>query len=162
MQLSFLRQQQRKGYKQRVKMISIFNKKDTAGKLIVDPDAEFRTLFKIDAIIKNNTEMQDVLRQIDGVTEYNGGFLKTKYGVTSIQNISTGSKAAILLMMNPDKVVNDFELGNNIKELMRQQTRNYNIKFNGIAWKLNENDSMIVDDKQVTGRMNILKALGIE
>lgn len=143
-------------------MISIFNKKDTAGKLIVDPDAMFRTLFKIEDIIKNNTEMQDVLRQIDGVTEYNGGFLKTKYGVTSIQNISTGSKAVILLMMNPDKVVNDFELGNNIKELMRQQNKNYNIKFNGIAWKLNENDSMIVDDKQVTGRMNILKALGIE
>lgn len=45
---------------------------------------------------------------------------------------------------------------------MRQQNRNFNIKFNGIAWKLNENDSMIVDDKQVTGRMNILKALGIE
>lgn len=143
-------------------MISIFNKKDTAGKLIVDPDAEFRTMFKIEDIIKNNTEMQDVLRQIDGVTEYNGGFLKTKYGVTSIQNISTGSKAAILLMMNPDKVVNDFELGNNIKELMRQQTRNFNIKFNGIAWKLNETDSMIIDDKQVTGRMNILKALGVE
>ena len=143
-------------------MISIFNKKDTAGKLIVDPDAEFRTLFKIEDVIKNNTEMQDVLRQIDGVTEYNGGFLKTKYGVTSIQNISTGSKAAILLMMNPDKVVNDFELGNNIKELMRQQTRNFNIKFNGIAWKLNETDSVIVDDKQVTGRMNILKTLGVE
>lgn len=143
-------------------MISIFYKKDTAGKLIVDPDAEFRTSFETDDIIKNNTEMQNVLRQIDGVTEYNGGFLKTKYGVTSIQNISTGSKAAILLMMNPDKVVNDFELGNNIKELMRQQTRNFNIKFNGIAWKLNENDSMIVDDKQVTGRINILKALGIE
>lgn len=143
-------------------MISIFNKKDTAGKLIVDPDAEFRTLSKIDDIIKGNAEMQEVLRQIDGVTEYNGGFLKTKYGVTSIQNISTGSKAAILLMMNPDKIVNDFELGNNIKELMRQQTRKFNIKFNGIAWKLNENDSMIVDDKQVTGRMNILKALGVE
>lgn len=143
-------------------MISIFNKKDTAGKLIVDPDAMFRTIFNIDDIIKNNTEMQEVLRQIDGVTEYNEGFLKTKYGVTSIQNISTGSKAAILLMMNPDKIVNDFELGNNIKELMRQQTRNFNIKFNGIAWKLNENDSMIVDDQQVTGRMNILKALGIE
>lgn len=143
-------------------MISIFNKKDTTGKLIVDHDAEFRTLFKIDDIIKNNTAMQDVLRQIDGVTEYNGGFLKTKYGVTSIQDISTGSKAAILLMMNPDKVVNDFELGNNIKELMRQQTRNFNIKFNGIAWKLNENDSIIVDDQQVTGRMNILRALGIE
>lgn len=143
-------------------MISIFNKKDTAGKLIVDPDTEFRTSFETADIIKNNTEMQDVLRQIDGVTEYNGGFLKTKYGVTSIQNISTGSKAAILLMMNPDKVVNDFELGNNIKELMRQQTRNFNIKFNGIAWKLNENDSMIVDNKQVTGRMNILKALGVE
>lgn len=143
-------------------MISIFNKKDTTGKLIVDPDAMFRTMFKIEDIIKNNTEVQDVLRQIDGVTEYNGGFLKTKYGVTSIQNISTGSKAAILLMMNPNKVVNDFELGNNIKELMRQQNRNYNIKFNGIAWKLNENDSMIVDDKQITGRMNILKALGIE
>lgn len=143
-------------------MISIFNKKDTAGKLIVDPDTEFRTSFETADIIKNNTEMQDVLRQIDGVTEYNGGFLKTKYGVTSIQNISTGSKAAILLMMNPDKVVNDFELGNNIKELMRQQTRNFNIKFNGIAWKLNENDSMIVDDKQVTGRMNILKTLGVE
>lgn len=143
-------------------MISIFNKKDTTGKLIVDPDAMFRTMFKIEDIIKNNTEMQDVLRQIDGVTEYNGGFLKTKYGVTSIQNISTGSKAAILLIINPDKVVNDFELGNNIKELMRQQTRNFNIKFNGIAWKLNENDSMIVDDKQVTGRMNILKTLGVE
>lgn len=143
-------------------MISIFNKKDTAGKLIVDPDAEFRTLSKIDDIIKGNAEMQEVLRQIDGVTEYNGGFLKTKYGVTSIQNISTGSKAAILLMMNPDKIVNDFELGNNIKELMRQQTRKFNIKFNGIAWKLNENDSMIVDNKQVTGRMNILKALGVE
>lgn len=143
-------------------MISIFNKKDTAGKLIVDPDTEFRTSFETADIIKNNTEMQDVLRQIDGVTEYNGGFLKTKYGVTSIQNISTGSKAAILLMMNPDKVVNDFELGNNIKELMRQQTRNFNIKFNGIAWKLNETDSMIVDDQQVTGRMNILKTLGVE
>lgn len=143
-------------------MISIFNKKDTTGKLIVDPDAEFRTLFKIDDIIKNNTEMQDVLRQIDGVTEYNGGFLKTKYGVTSIQNISTGSKAVILLIMNPDKIVNDFELGNNIKELIRQQNRNFNIKFNGIAWKLNETDSMIIDDKQVTGRMNILKALGVE
>lgn len=162
MQLSFLRQQQRKGYKQRIKMISIFNKKDTTGKLIVDPDTEFRTMFKIEDIIKNNTEMQDVLRQIDGVTEYNEGFLKTKYGVTSIQNISTGSKAAILLIINPDKVVNDFELGNNIKELMRQQTRNFNIKFNGIAWKFNENDSMIVDDKQVTGRMNILKTLGVE
>lgn len=162
MQLSFLRQQQRKGYKQRIKMISIFNKKDTAGKIIADPDAEFRTLSKIDDIIKGNAEMQEVLRRIDGVTEYNGGFLKTKYGVTSIQNISTGSKAAILLMMNPDKIVNDFELGNNIKELIRQQTRNFNIKFNGIAWKLNENDSMIIDDKQVTGRMNILKALGVE
>lgn len=143
-------------------MISIFNKKDTTGKLIVDPDTEFRTSFETADIIKNNTEMQDILRQIDGVTEYSGGFLKTKYGVTSIQNISTGSKAAILLMMNPDKVVNDFELGNNIKELMRQQTRNFNIKFNGIAWKLNETDSMIVDDQQVTGRMNILKTLGVE
>lgn len=143
-------------------MISIFNKKDTEGKLIVDPDVEFRTLFGIEDIVKNNVEMQEILRQIDGVTEYNGGFLKTKYGVTSIQNISTGSKAAILLIINSDSVINDFELGNNIKELMRQQNRKFNVKFNGIAWKLNEDDSMTVDDQQVTGKMNILKALGVE
>lgn len=143
-------------------MISIFNKLNIDDRLIADPDAGLKSIIDIENIIQSNSEMQEILRQIDGVTEYNGGFLKTKYGVTSIQNIQTGSKAAILMILNPDSVVNDFELGNNIKELMRQQDRNFNIKFNGVAWKLNENDSMNVDGQLITGRMNILKALGVE
>lgn len=143
-------------------MISIFNKIGIEDRLIRDPDAAFNLINNIENIIQNNTKMQEILKQIDGVTEYNGGFLKTKYGVTSIQNIQTGSKAAILMILNPDSVVNDFELGNSIKELMRQQDRNFNIKFNGVAWKLNENDSMSVDGQLITGRMNILRDLGVE
>ena len=68
-------------------MISIFNKIDMEDRLIRDPDAAFNLINNIENIIQNNTEMQEILKQIDGVTEYNGGFLKTKYGVTSIQNI---------------------------------------------------------------------------
>jgi hypothetical protein len=58
-------------------------------------------------------DVKDILNVIDGVTEINGGSVKTRFGWTSINNVSSGSKLLILGVVRPDIIIQNCETGDN-------------------------------------------------
>lgn len=134
--------------------------KNTEGKrLIIDPDAEFDQYDNILDICKSSKEIRDILYKVDGIQEFTDLGVVTKYGLTNIQNIQTGSKSMILMTLNSSYMVRDFEVGLNILKLMIKSNRIYNIFQVGRVQLLDKNDKALVDNTEFTGIDSIRDAI---
>lgn len=73
-----------------------------------------------------------VLKCIEGVTEIYDKSVKTKFGTTDINNISSGSKALIISILYPDIIVEFTEAGDNVLKtaLDIAKTRDLSILLN--------------------------------
>lgn len=136
-------------------MINFIVKNEEDKKLILDPDAEFDQYSNILDICKNNKEIREVLYKIDGVQEFTDIGVVTRYGLTNIQNIQTGSKAMILMILNSRYMVRDFEVGLNVLKLMMTSGRIYSLLQIGRVQLLGETDKVLVDGEEIIGIDNI-------
>ena len=127
--------------------------------MIIDPDAEFDQYSNILNICRDNKEIRDVLYNVDGVQEFTDLGVVTKYGLTNIQSIQTGSKSMILMMLNSDYMIKDFEVGLNILKLMIKSDRIYNILQIGRVQLLGQKDRALVDNEEFVGIDSIRDAI---
>lgn len=58
-----------------------------------------------------------IIRSIDNVSEYKDEFIRTPFGCTSIDNLSSGAKAMLLAVTFPNVWVNFLEAGENVFNL---------------------------------------------
>lgn len=90
-------------------MVNIITKLNKGEKVTKIPDALFHVNYaKYREYCNNNELAKKLLKEIDG------DIIKTKFGTTILENISSGSKAAIIVMMDPSIIVESFELGANV------------------------------------------------
>lgn len=62
----------------------------------------------------SNTNILYILKEIEGMTSFDGDVLNAKFGSVSLQNISMGAKACILAILYSDKyIVSSDEMGYN-------------------------------------------------
>lgn len=124
--------------------------------IIEDPDLYFNVhVKKMTSLINANEILMNALSEIDGVTEVHNENIVTKFGLTSIQNISTGTKSIVLMVEQPDKMVYDFELGINAIRFLNKQKEKYNLACTGCSWALDDNDRILIDSELVCGADNI-------
>lgn len=96
-------------------MVNIITKLNKGEKVTKIPDALFHVDYaKYREYCNNNELAKKLLKEIDGVNYIDGDIIKTKFGATILENISSGSKAAIIVMMDPSIIVESFELGANV------------------------------------------------
>ena len=96
-------------------MVNIITKLNKGEKVTKIPDALFHVDYaKYKEYCNNNELAKKLLREIDGVNYIDGDIIKTKFGATILENISSGSKAAIIVMIDPSIIVESFELGANV------------------------------------------------
>lgn len=96
-------------------MVNIITKLNKGEKVTKIPDALFHVDYaKYREYCNNNELAKKLLREIDGVNYIDGDIIKTKFGATILENISSGSKAAIIVMIDPSIIVESFELGANV------------------------------------------------
>lgn len=96
-------------------MVNIITKLNKGEKVTKIPDALFHVEYaKYREYCNNNELAKKLLKEIDGVNYIDGDIIKTKFGTTILENISSGSKAAIIVMMDPSIIVESFELGANV------------------------------------------------
>lgn len=96
-------------------MVNIMTKLNKDEKVTKIPDALFHADYAKYKEYCNKDEMiKKLLSEIDGVSYIDGDIIKTKFGATILENISSGSKAAIIMMIDPSIIVDSFELGANV------------------------------------------------
>lgn len=96
-------------------MVNIITKLNKGEKVTKIPDALFHVDYaKYREYCNNNELAKKLLKEIDGVNYIDGDIIKTKFGATILENISSGSKAAIIVMIDPSIIVESFELGANV------------------------------------------------
>lgn len=135
-----------------VNLITKYNKLS----IIEDPDLYFNVhVKKMARLINTNETLMSALSEIDGVTEVYNENIVTKFGSTSIQNISTGTKSIVLMTEQPDKMVYDFELGINAIRFLNKQKEKYNLACTGCSWALDDSDRILIDNELVCGADNI-------
>lgn len=82
--------------------------------LIYDVEAYFR--LKKNTLIKHPL-YETVIREVDGATKIFDDGIRTKFGSTLVDNLSTGCKALIIAVNNPNTWVNFLEAGSNVIEV---------------------------------------------
>lgn len=96
-------------------MVNIITKLNKGEKVTKIPDALFHVDYaKYREYCNNNELAKKLLNEIDGVNYIDGDIIKTKFGATVLENISSGSKAAIIVMIDPSIIIESFELGANV------------------------------------------------
>lgn len=96
-------------------MVNIITKLNKGEKVTKIPDDLFHVDYaKYREYCNNNELAKKLLKEIDGVKYIEGDIIKTKFGATILENISSGSKAAIIVMIDPSIIVESFELGANV------------------------------------------------
>lgn len=96
-------------------MVNIITKLNKGEKVTKIPDALFHVDYaKYREYCNNNELAKKLLKEIDGVNYIDGDIIKTKFSATILENISSGSKAAIIVMIDPSIIVESFELGANV------------------------------------------------
>lgn len=131
--------------------------------IIHDPDVMFdlRCSEYIHKIVKDPFIIK-ALETIDGVIDIDEETesVKNKYGVTSIRNISTGSKQIVLLCCNKGSAIEDYEIGLNVLKYLNSSEEVFNIKYTGYLPTFDKNDKILIDDVEAMGSTEICERLG--
>lgn len=138
-------------------MINIVTKPGTL-RVVKDPDGMFDDNNML-GYCKENKLAQTILREIDGFEKFDGDFIATKYGPTIIDNISTGSKSAILMIKDNNIAVYEYELGINVIKALNKLPGTYNIITKGGSLKLTNSDDVQVDGVLYKGKDSINDAI---
>ena len=127
-------------------------------RVVKDPDGMFDDNNML-GYCKENKLAQTILKEIDGFEKFDGDFIDTKYGLTIIDNISTGSKSAILMIKDNNIAVYEYELGINVIKALNKVPGTYNIITKGGSLKLTSSDEIQVDGVLYKGKDNINDAI---
>lgn len=69
----------------------------------------------------SDSDLKNLMLKIDGVDLIKGKYIRTKFGETSLNNLSTGCKAAIIMKDDPGSVINLSEMGSNVIRLLAEE-----------------------------------------
>lgn len=127
-------------------------------RVIKDPDGMFDDNNML-SYCKTNKLAQTVLKEIDGFERFDGNFIETKYGPTIMDNISTGSKSAILMIKDNNITIYEYELGINVIRVLNKLPGTYNILTKGGSLKLADSDEIQIDGILYKGKDDINDAI---
>lgn len=130
-------------------MLNIITDK-TGKKYINDVEVAFNKSVQLG--IKDIPLYRDVLKEIDGAQLIGEDTVKTPFGVTSLNNISSGSKCLLLALSNDKVYVNFEEAGSNVLALANKiaVNRNINIYMSNRRPIPGENNAITVNGKNST------------
>lgn len=124
----------------------------------IDPDAQFN--INIDEYRKqcNSSELiKELLHSVDGIFYIEDDVVKNKFGATSLRNISTGSKAVIVQLVDPQYIIDAFDLGGNVFAWMNKHPEiEFNIRQHGGLTQIPEGVSAVIDGEYYADRDSIL------
>ncbi|MBR1455078.1 MAG: DUF4869 domain-containing protein [Lachnospiraceae bacterium] len=134
-------------------MLKIHTKIPKEKNFILDAEAYFYAKANELVCIK---EFDDIIKSIDDATvivkEPMNCIVKTKFGTTVVQNISTGCKSLIVAVANPNMVVNFNEAGDNVidKAIELARKLDMNIWLNVPLASLYDDDIVEFDGEQIS------------
>lgn len=132
-------------------MLNIITNPRYKGDKIIINDVEAFFYNEANEIIRHK-EFKSVIKAIDDADVIIDGVIKTKFGVATARELSTGSKALLIALSYPQYITNMTEAGNNVLSLLVTLSKQYdlNILLNkGIP--TSDLDYVItVNDKQMT------------
>lgn len=130
----------------------------------IDPDAQFN--ISIDEYRKqcNSSELiKELLYSVDGISYIEDDVVKNKLGATSLKNISTGSKAVIIQLLDPSYIIDAFDLGGNVFAWMNKHPEiEFNIRQHGGLTQIPEGISATIDGKYCADRDSILDKIYVK
>lgn len=86
----------------------------------------------------DNTDVY-YIRVIDSAEYMGNGHIKTVFGITSIENLSTGCKALILIHHYNDKIININECGENVLDIIYNKIQEGSIFVDFVLYPYNYN-----------------------
>lgn len=122
-------------------------------KFVDDVDIYFN--FDLANNLKSDKIIDRILEVIDGAHIINGNVVETKFGVTTLSNLSTGCKALIIALLNPGLTVNFTEVGDNVVELAVELSKNRDLHVytrNSVVFGKNLDTVVNLDGKEMTAR----------
>lgn len=130
-------------------MLNIITDKN-GKKCINDVEVAFNKSIQLG--IKDIPLYEDVLKRIDSAQLVGEDTVKTPFGVTSLNNISSGSKCLLLALSNDKVYVNFDEAGSNVLALANKIAvhRNINIYMSNRRPIPGENNAITVNGKKST------------
>ena len=102
-------------------MLNFITNLDETDTKIGNPDIFFD--LKLDYYAEkcnSDSDLKNLMLKIDGVDLIKGKYIRTKFGETSLNNLSTGCKAAIIMKDDPKSVINLSEMGSNVIRLLAE------------------------------------------
>lgn len=112
-------------------MVTIVTSLRSNASYIDDVESYFNASIILDENPFDSNLDRKIMKIIDGVTYKDGVVIKTKFGKTHIDKLSTGCKALLLInkYRNTEKVVNITECGDNVIKLIFELGEKCNIKI---------------------------------
>lgn len=118
-------------------------------------DVEIFFNFDLAYNLKTDEAINKILKTIDGAHIIAGNVVETKFGVTTLSNLSTGCKALIIALLNPGLTVNFTEVGDNVVELAVELSKNRDLHVytrNSVVFGKNLDTVVNLDGKEMTAR----------
>lgn len=103
-------------------MLNFITNLDKTDTKIGNPDIFFD--LKLDYYAEkcnSDSDLKNLMLKIGGVDLIKGKYIRTKFGETSLNNLSTGCKAAIIMKDDPSSVINLSEMGSNVIRLLAEE-----------------------------------------
>ena len=118
-------------------------------------DVEIFFNFDLAYNLKTDEAINKILKTIDGAHIINGNVVETKFGVTTLSNLSTGCKALIIAWLNTSLTVNFTEVGDNVVELAVELSKNRDLHVytrNSVVFGKNLDTVVNLDGKEMTAK----------
>ena len=118
-------------------------------------DVEIFFNFDLAYNLKTDEAINKILKTIDGANIINGNVVETKFGVTTLSNLSTGCKALIIAWLNQSLTVNFTEVGDNVVELAVELSKDRVLHLytrNSVVFGKNLDTVVNLDGKEMTAK----------
>ena len=118
-------------------------------------DVEIFFNFDLAYNLKPDEAINKILKTIDCAHIIDGNVVETKFGVTTLSNLSTGCKALIIALLNPGLTVNFTEVGDNVVELAVELSKNRDLHVytrNSVVFGKNLDTVVNLHGKEMTAR----------
>ena len=118
-------------------------------------DVEIFFNFDLAYNLKTDEAINKILKTIDGANIINGNVVETKFGVTTLSNLSTGCKALIIAWLNQSLTVNFTEVGDNVVELAVELSKDRDLHVytrNSVVFGKNLDTVVNLDGKEMTAK----------
>lgn len=127
----------------------------------IDPDEVFNiNINEYKKKCNNSSLIKELLHDIDGIFYIEDDVVKNKFGATSLRNISTGSKAVIIQLVDPQYIIDAFDLGGNVFAWMNKHLEiEFNIRQHGGLTQIPEGVQVTIDGKYMDDRNDIISTI---